>query len=96
MHLSNRVVALSRRVFVRRRCGGTSELESLSEQRRKPSFISQLLLRAICCMLSRCAGVLGGIAVTSAPEAVLARFTPKAAPAGTKVVVIGGNGFVGR
>lgn len=31
----------------------------------------------------------------AAPERALARASPKSAPAGTKVVVLGGNGFVG-
>lgn len=40
------------------------------------------------------AGVVGA-AVVAAPETASARATPKAAPAGSKVVVLGGNGFVG-
>lgn len=36
-----------------------------------------------------------GVAVGVAPESVSARATPKAAPSGTSVVVLGGNGFVG-
>lgn len=36
-----------------------------------------------------------GLAAGAAPETALARATPKAAPSGTKVVVLGGNGFVG-
>lgn len=40
------------------------------------------------------AGVVGA-AVIAAPETASARATPKAAPAGSKVVVLGGNGFVG-
>ncbi|CAM9257073.1 unnamed protein product [Ectocarpus sp. 4 AP-2014] len=41
------------------------------------------------------AGVLSVAVAGSAPEKALARATPKAAPAGTNVVVLGGNGFVG-
>lgn len=40
------------------------------------------------------AGVVGA-AVIAAPETASARATPKAAPSGSKVVVLGGNGFVG-
>lgn len=39
--------------------------------------------------------MLGMAAIVAAPEGALARASPKAAPAGTKVVVLGGNGFVG-
>ncbi|CAM9107263.1 unnamed protein product [Hapterophycus canaliculatus] len=51
------------------------------------------LLKAIPATLV--AGVIGGVAATSAPQGALARSTPKPVPAGTKIVVIGGNGFVG-
>lgn len=50
------------------------------------------LLKAVPVTLA--AGILG-LAVGAMPQGASARGTPKAAPAGTKVVVLGGSGFVG-
>ncbi|CAM9126375.1 unnamed protein product [Scytosiphon promiscuus] len=82
---------------------GVQQLHMMTQQeddlvRDTPSAFSgqvdrRTLLKAIPATLI--AGALGGVAATSVPQGALARLTPKAAPAGTKVVVIGGNGFVG-
>ncbi|CAM9898578.1 unnamed protein product [Laminaria digitata] len=86
----------SNRAGLHMMASSSSPTETSSASTSEDPFSGQMdrrtLLKAVPTAFA--AGVVGA-AVVAAPETASARATPKAAPAGSKVVVLGGNGFVG-